>query len=70
MHHLSRALATARVEELHRDAAQRHTILLAHGIAPEPRVAATSKVPIFGGWMRTGGRERVLPVTEFRRTER
>src|SRR3954447_22663975 len=50
MHHLSRALATARIEDLHRDAAQRHTIRLARSVTHEPHAAAASRVPIFGGW--------------------
>jgi hypothetical protein len=36
MHHLSRALATARIEDLHREAAQRHMIRLARGVTHEP----------------------------------
>ena len=41
---LSRALATAHIEDLHRAAAQRHTIRLARRVAHEPHVAATSNV--------------------------
>ena len=40
MHHLSRALATARIEDLHREAAQMHTIRLARRVTPEPHAAA------------------------------
>ena len=36
-----RALASARIDDLHRAAARRHTIRLAHRAAHEPRVAAT-----------------------------
>jgi hypothetical protein len=38
---LSRALATAHIEDLHRAAAPRHRIRLARRVADEPRVAAT-----------------------------
>jgi len=38
---LSRALATAHIEDELRAAAQRHTIRLARGVVHEPRVAAT-----------------------------
>ena len=38
---LARALASAHIEDLHRAAARRHTIRLAHRAAHEPRVAAT-----------------------------
>jgi hypothetical protein len=46
MHHLSQALATARIEDLHRDAALRHTIHLTRRVAHEPHLAAASKAPI------------------------
>lgn len=49
MHHLSRALATARIHDLHRDAAQRHTIRLARSVTPEPHMAAASRVPMASG---------------------
>ena len=39
---LTRALATAHIEDLHRAAARWHTIRLARRVAHEPRVAATS----------------------------
>jgi hypothetical protein len=54
---LSRALATAHIEDLHRDAAQRHTISLARRAAHEPHLAGTSDVPIFSGRMWTGRRD-------------
>ena len=38
---LARALASAHIDDLHRAAARRHTIRLAHRAAHEPRVAAT-----------------------------
>jgi hypothetical protein len=44
MHHLSRALATARIEDLHREAAQMHTIRLARRVTHEPHAAAASRV--------------------------
>jgi hypothetical protein len=57
MHHLSRALATARIEDLHRDAAQRHAIRLARRVTHEPHVAAASRVPILSGRRWTGRRD-------------
>jgi len=57
MHHLSRALATARIEDLHREAAQMHTIRLACRATHEPHAAAASRVPIFGGRIWTGRRD-------------
>jgi hypothetical protein len=38
---LTRALASAHIDDLHRAAGRRHTIRLAHRAAHEPRVAAT-----------------------------
>ena len=38
---LARARASAHIDDLHRAAARRHTIRLAHRAAHEPRVAAT-----------------------------
>ena len=37
----ARALASAHIDDLHREAARWHTIRLAHRAAHEPRVAAT-----------------------------
>ena len=54
---LSRALATAHLEDLHRAAAERHTIHLASSVAHEPHVAAASRVPIVGGRRWTGRRD-------------
>ena len=55
---LSRALATAHIEDLHRAAAQRHTIPLAHSVTHEPHMAAPSRVPILSGRRWTGRRDR------------
>jgi hypothetical protein len=38
---LAGTLASAHIDDLHREAARRHTIRLAHRAAHEPRVAAT-----------------------------
>jgi hypothetical protein len=46
---LGRALATAHIEDLLRDTAQRHTIRLARRVAHEPHLAGASDVPMFGG---------------------
>jgi len=54
MHHLSRALATARIEDLHRDAAERH---LARLVTDEPHMAAASRIPIVRGRRWTGRRD-------------
>ena len=75
MHHLSRALATARIDDLHRDAAQRHTIRVARSVTHEPHVAAVSRVPILSGRRWTGrrdGRSRRdrLPTHQEMRSER
>ena len=75
MHHLSRALATARIDDLHRDAAQRHTIRLARSVTREPQMAAASRVPILSGRRWTGrrdGRSRRdrLPMHQEMRSER
>ena len=42
MHHLSRALATARIDDLLRDAAQTHMIRLARRVTHEAHVAASN----------------------------
>ena len=55
---LSQALATAHIEDLHRAAAHRHTIRLAHRVAREPRVAAPSNASSFSGRIWTGRRDR------------
>jgi predicted exporter len=72
---LSRALATAHIEDLHRAAAQRHTIRLAHSVAHEPHVVATSRVSIFSGRFWAGRRDRRsrldrLPMHREMRSER
>jgi hypothetical protein len=46
---LSRALATAHIEDLHRAAAQRHKIRLARSVKHEPETPAVSRVPILSG---------------------
>ena len=75
MHQLSRALATARIDDLHRDAAQRHAIGLARPVTHEPHVAAASRVPTLSGRRWTGrrdGRPRHdrLPMHQEMRSER
>ena len=55
MHHLSRALATARIEDLHREAAQMHMIRLARSVTHEPHAA--SRVSIWSGRRWTGRRD-------------
>ena len=42
MHHLSRALASARIDDRLRDAAQMHMIRLARRVTREARVAANN----------------------------
>jgi hypothetical protein len=61
MHHLSRALASARIEDLHRNAAQWHMIRLAHGVTHASPTAPVSRVPLLSGrrWIgRRDGRPR------------
>ena len=72
---LSRALATAHIEDLHRAATQRHTIRLARRVAHEPHLAGASDVPIFSGRMWTGcrdcrSRRDRLPMHREMRSER
>jgi hypothetical protein len=72
---LSRALATARVDDLHRDAAQRHTIRLARSVTHEPHMAAASRVPIVSGRRWTGlraghSRRARLRMRQAMRSER
>ena len=54
MHYLSQALATARIEDLHRDAAQRR---LARSVTHAQHMAAASRVPIVSGRRWTGRRD-------------
>jgi hypothetical protein len=54
---LSRALATARIDDLHRAAAQRHTIRLARSVTREPHMAATRRVQTVSGRRWTGRRD-------------
>jgi hypothetical protein len=75
MHHLSRALAIVRIDDLHRDAAQRHTIRLARSVTHEPHVAAASRLPVVSARRWTGrrdGRSRRnrLPMQQEMRSER
>ena len=72
---LSRALAIAHIEDLHRDAVQRRTIRLPDRAEHEPHVAATSNVPLSSGWMWTGGldgrsRGHHAPMPREMRSER
>jgi hypothetical protein len=72
---LARALATARIEDLHREAAQMHTIRLARRVKHERHMAAASRVPILSGRRWTGcrdGRSRRdrLPMHQELRGER
>ena len=72
---LSRALATAHIEDLHRAAAARHAIRLARRVAHEQDMAAASRVPIVSGRRWTGrrdGRSRRdrLPMHREMRSER
>lgn len=74
MHHFSRALATARIDDLLREAAQRRTIRLARSVTHEPHLAAASRVPIVSGRRWTGrldGRSRRdrLPMDQEMRSE-
>lgn len=59
---LSRALATAHIEDLHRDAARRHTIRLAHRVAHEPRVAVTPIALLRSASTRLRGRRAPRPA--------
>lgn len=57
MHHLHRALATARIEDLHREAAQMHTIGLARRATHDPDMAAADRAPTLSGRMWTRRRD-------------
>jgi hypothetical protein len=75
MHHLIRALATAHIEDLHRDAARRHTIRFARSVTHEPDMAAASRVPLVSGRRWTGRRDGRpcrdrLPMHQEMRSER
>jgi hypothetical protein len=56
MHHFSRALATARIDDLLREAAQRRTARLARSGMQEPHMAAASRLPILSPRRWTGRR--------------
>lgn len=58
MHHLIRALATTHIEDLHREAAQRHAIRLSRRVAHGSPLAGASDVPVSGGRTWTGRRNR------------
>jgi hypothetical protein len=65
MHHLSRALATARIDDPHRDAAYRRTIRLARGVAHEPHRAPASGVQIVSGRRWTAVATAVLAAARL-----
>ena len=67
---LHRALAIARIEDLHREAAQRHTIRLARSVTDEPHMAAASRIPIGADGGGRAVATAVLAATELRCTER
>jgi hypothetical protein len=72
---VSRALATARIDDLHREAAQMHMVRLARRVTHEPHVGAASRAPILSGRRWTGrrdGRSRRdrLPMHREMRSER
>ena len=75
MHHLSRALATARTEDLHREAAEIRMIRLARSVTHESHTATASRVPILSRLRWTGlragrsGRDRA-PMHRDMRSER
>ena len=65
---LSRALATAHIEDLERAAARRHTIRLARRVVHEPRVAATPIAVLRSASTRLRGR-RAPQADGMTRTE-
>jgi hypothetical protein len=72
---LSRALATAHIEDLQRAAARSHAIHLARRVGQEPHVVAASDLPIVSERMWTGHRGRHsrrdrLPMRREMRSER
>ena len=67
---LSRALATAHIEDLHRDAAQRHTIRLARRVAHEPTWRALAMYRYSADGCGPAVATAVLAVTDFRCSER
>jgi hypothetical protein len=72
---LSRALATAHIEDLYREAARRHTSRLAGRVTHESHMAAASRLRILRGRRWTGrrdGRSRRdrLPMHQELRSER
>jgi hypothetical protein len=67
---LRRALATAHIEDLHRDAAQRHTIRLARRVAHDPHLAGASDDRYLADGCGPAVATAVLAVTDFRCIER
>jgi hypothetical protein len=72
---LALLLATTRIEDVHREAAQMHTLRLARSGTREPDVAAAGRVPILSArrWTRRrDGRSRRerLPIHRGMRSER
>ena len=65
---LTRALAIAHIEDLHRAAARRHAIRLARRVAHEPQVAATPRAMLRSASTRLR-RRRVPPADGMTPTE-
>jgi hypothetical protein len=65
---IARALATAHIEDLHREAARRHLIRLARSVVHEPRVAATPIAVLRSASTRLRGR-RAPQADVMTRTE-
>ena len=59
---LTRALAAAHIEDLHRASARRHTIRLARRVVHEPRVAATPIAVLRSASNRLRGRRAPRPT--------
>src|SRR6478672_967221 len=57
---LARALAAARIEDIHRAAARSHTIRVARRVAHEPHVAATPMAILRSAATRLRGRARAV----------
>jgi hypothetical protein len=75
MHYLSQALASARIEDLHREAARMQTIRVARHVTHEPHMASARRVRILSGRRSSGrhdGRSRRdrLPMHQELRSER
>ena len=63
---LTRALATAHIEDLHREAARRHMIRLARRVVHEPRVAATPIAALRSASTRLRGLRAPKPTATTR----